>query len=275
MAAQPDSSQQTIRYFQSEPRYAYVIELLTLILDETRSNYGPYKLQPLYNINYRRGTTLLTQNSQVDIMVSSPSEELMNTLQPILIPIERGLLGYRVFFIRRTDQQRFAAITTLDELRRQFTAGFGAGWVDRGILEANGIPLVVNPRYRLLYKMLIGNRFDYFPRGINEIHPELKRFEHEHPELSIESTLAFYYPYPRYFFVHKNNQQLKERIETGFHRIRENGVFQEHFEAYHRTTLERIRTQKRRVFVLHNPLLPEGLPLPDTSSWLPQEHAKP
>lgn len=268
-SSQSHSTEQPIRYFQTDQRYNYALELLTLLLDATAEEYGPYKLQPISETDYQRGTTLISRSDRVDILISGPNKMLMEHLNPVLTPIEQGLLGYRIFFIHKDNAPAFSKLDNLEELTQQFTAGFGADWVDRKILEHNRIPLVPHKDYKALYKMLIGKRFDYFPRGASEILPEYDKYKQIYPELAIENTLAIYYPYPRYFFVNRKNTVLKERLDKGFDIITKDDRFQNHFEKHHKRTLDFIRSQNRKVFVLSNPLLPANIPLPDTSSWLP------
>ena len=37
---------------------------------------------------------------------------------PVRIPIRKGILGYRIFLIRKQVREKFAKITTLDELKQ-------------------------------------------------------------------------------------------------------------------------------------------------------------
>ena len=94
-------------------------------------------------------------------------------LLPIRIPIQKGILGWRVGLIRKGDQGRFAGVDTLEDLKRVRLAQ-GQEWPDTLILRANGIDVITAPRYEGLFKMLVSKRFDYFPRSVNEIWDELE-----------------------------------------------------------------------------------------------------
>jgi hypothetical protein len=260
---------QPIRYFQVGQRYTYMNALLTLVLDESRDKFGPYHLVAIKDMTHRRGRVSLIQGNRVDVMASAANACLFELLKPILIPIERGLLGYRVFLVNEQRADEFSQIKSLKELNQSFTAGFGSGWVDHSILKFNQVPVVDSSYYTSLFKMLAAGRFDYFPRGINEIWLEHEQFSKTFPNLSIERKLAFYYPYPRFFFVNKDDALLAARIEYGLKKIRKNGLFQQLFERYYRSIIVQTKISQRHVFELDNPLLPAGAPKPDTSSWLP------
>ncbi len=261
---------QSVRYFQVGQRYTYMNTLLKLVLEQSRDKFGPFQLEAVSDMTHRRGRASLIQGDRIDVMASAVNACLLELLRPIPIPIERGLLGYRVFFVNKQRADEFSAINSLNELNQSFSAGFGSGWVDHQILVFNQVPVVASSYYTSLFKMLAAGRFDYFPRGINEIWLEHEQFGKIFPNLGIERKLAFYYPYPRFFFVNKHNAILAERIEFGLKKIRNNGLFQELFEHHHQNAIEQTKISQRRVFELDNPLLPAGIPKPDTSSWLPQ-----
>jgi len=270
-ASQGYEATQPIRYFQTGLRHAFVITLLKLVLDETNNDFGPYQLQAVTGMNELRGKASLIAGVGVDVMISPVTACMLERLRAVPIPLERGLLGYRLLLVNENRAAEFANITTLEELNSKFTAGFNKSWIDHQILEFNQIPTVTSAYYQPLFKMLAAGRFDYFPRGINEAADEKKAFEETFPSLTIEPELALYYPYPRIFFVHKNNAALADRLETGLKRIRSNGLFQKLFERVYRDDLKRAKISQRRVIQLENPLLPNELPEPDTSSWLPPD----
>ena len=59
-------------------------------------------------------------DSDVDIMIRPTDREIERQLDPIRIPVDRGILGWRIAVIRQQDKGRFSAIRTEDEIR-QFT----------------------------------------------------------------------------------------------------------------------------------------------------------
>ena len=258
-----------IRYFQTDLRYQYRIDLLKLALDHTLESHGPYKIAPTTeSITQARGIDLLERKEGVDVAFLPTTKERELKLRAIKIPILRGILGYRVLLIHRDDQAKFASIYSLDELREHFRGGFGSQWADMAILKQNQLKVVGIAQYESLFSMLEVKRFDYFPRGINEAWKEIELQHASYPHLMVEENLALYYPYPVYFFVHKNNLYLADRINLGLQMALSDGSFKALFMAYHQDFIEQAKLTGRRMFILSNPTLPEDTDSPDTQWWL-------
>jgi len=196
--------------------------------------------------------------------VATPEREAL--VQPIRIPILKGLLGKRVFLIREEEQARFDRVKTLDDLAR-LRAGQDRHWPDTDILRANGLPVTTTSNMDLLYKMLRGRRFDYFPRGFTEAWHELETRSAE--GLMVEQRLMLSYPFALYFFVNKDHQDLARRIETGLESLIADGRFDQYFFNHPRIkkALREIQSQPRRVFYLENPQLPPETPLRESHLW--------
>lgn len=209
----------------------------------------------------------LMRSPQMDIIWTMTSKEREQLMLPIRIPLLKGLLGHRVFLIRQQRQPEFSAITELGQLAR-FTAGQGSHWPDTDILRANGLPVDTSPHYELLFTMLKGGRFDYFPRGINEIWPELE--VHAGEGLAVETDLMLAYPAPMYFFVKQGNQALAERLRVGLKRLIDSGEMDQLFYNHPsiKEALEHAAINHRRVFTLTNPDLPEATPLDKPEYWI-------
>ena len=86
--------------------------------------------------------------------------------------------------------------------------------------------------------------------------------------LTVEPTLALYYPLPVYFFVARDNTALAERLQRGLQRALTDGSLKALFLQYHGSLLRQVQLDKRRLFRLNNPGLPPGTPVPDTHWWL-------
>ena len=115
--------------------------------------------------------------------------------------------------------------------------------------------------------MLSYKRFDYFPRGVNEIWEEVRT--HRNQGLIVEKTLLLKYPAPIYFFVNKRNVELAKRLEKGLRLAIQDGSFDRLFLNHpsNRPIFELAQMKKRRIFLLKNPLLPEETPLWDKALW--------
>ncbi|AFU97594.1 substrate-binding periplasmic protein [Simiduia agarivorans] len=247
---------------------SYVIALLQLALEKSKQPHERIELVPIEeDLTQARLIAELIRSPDLDVIWTMTSREREALIRPIRIPILKGLLGQRVFLIRADRQAEFSRIKTIAQLA-QLRAGQGSHWPDTEILRANGLNVHTSPHYELLFTMLKGGRFDYFPRGINEAWPELAA----HPDegLAIESELLLQYPAPMYFFVKHEDSALAQRIEKGLNMIIDSGEMDTLFLNHPsiKPVLESAALTNRRVFMLNNPTLPEQTPLHDRRLWI-------
>lgn len=257
-----------LRYYQTDTRFEYRVQLLKLALEKTEAEFGQVELKVVEeDVTQSRGLMMLEDNA-LDIVFLAANTDRMNRFRAIPIPLLRGMLGYRVLMIHQDRADSFAGVESLPELTRRFEAGFGSHWIDLEILEQNHIRVQPIHDYDSLFTMLDTKRFDYFPRGINEVWGEMDSIAVKYPHLMVEKSLALMYPYPVYFFVSKENQSLAMRIEKGLTLALEDGTFKQLFNRYHRASIDRANLQHRRIFELENNTLPYDTPAIDTSWWL-------
>lgn len=115
--------------------------------------------------------------------------------------------------------------------------------------------------------MLMHDRFDYFPRGINEVFDEIEQRHQELPDMVIEPTLAMYLSTPSYIFVSPKHPELAERIETGLRRMIEDGSFDEIFWKFHGENIKKADLNNRKIITLNNPLLTPETPFNEKQLW--------
>lgn len=252
-----------LNYFQVDGRYDYRTELLKLALSYTE--HAP-QLIPRPDIPTARATKLMEKGKINGVISVATSRDREQKLLAIKIPILAGILGMRVFFIHKNDQTDFSDIKTLNDLQTK-VAGFGEHWGDLTILKENNLPVEPVAKYPSLFEMLNAKRFDYFPRGINEIFGEHTTFKKSAPNLAIEQDLAIFYPYPVYFFVAKDNLTLAKIIETGLKQALDDGKLKTLFLHYHSDLLAELNFNQRRVFYLTNSLLSEDAVVKNMHWW--------
>lgn len=266
------ASPQLVRYLQQPQdasRFGYEYQLIAELMARTTAEFGPYQLAPhTNNMESRRLNKEAIRGERINLMWSDAGHaDLDNQMIRIPFPLLKGLLGYRVFLIRKQDQPRFSAIRTLDELKK-LRLGQGANWGDIQIYRHNGFQVVTGEIYEGLFHMLLSDRFDYFPRGINEAPLEYAAQHEQHPELAIEQTLLLVYRYPVFFYVSRNSPELARRLQSGLEQMQADGSFDRFFFNYYRPVLEQANLAGRRVFYLDNPFLPADTPLQRHELWL-------
>lgn len=253
-----------------DPRAAYYVELLATVLDRTTPTHGAYRLQPTAAPmpQGRAIAELAAGREPLDVLWTGTSEERESVLRPIYVPLTKGLLGHRLFLIRRDQADEFAKVTHLEALKA-FIACQGRDWPDTLILRAAGLKVTTNIRYRALFRMLAFGRCDYFPRAVHEPFSELDTHRELFPDLVVEQKLLLRYPYPVYFFVARDDEALATRLETGLDAMIQEGGLDQFLRAHPATKVafERARLAQRRVFDLANPLLSAETPLQDPALW--------
>ena len=260
-----------IRYVDSkqhpDPKQSYFVDLLTLALEASKARYGDYKLQPV-NIEMAQARTsmMLKRNELIDLTWRMTSQKLEQQLQVIYFPLLKGLMGYRIFIIRKDKQHLFNQNISLTDLQG-IDLGQGHNWPDTDILIENGFK-VVRGKDIFLITMLKKNRFNYFPRALHE--PWLEIVDEK--ELTVEKNLLLQYPAPIYFFVNKQNKRLQQRLSYGLTQLLESGKFEQFFLNHKITSgiLTKADINKRTIFTLQNPLLSEETKvlLTDERFWI-------
>lgn len=207
------------------------------------------------------------ESENVDVMWSGGDKEKDERLLAVRIPVLKGLLGHRIFLIREEDKARFATIQTFEDLL-QFEAGQGRFWGDTQILKSADIPTVTTIKYKNLFPMLEGGRFDYFPRALHE--PFIEAENHKHLDLVVDSNVMLVYPYAMYFYVNKNNERLHNLIYSGFETAIKDGSYDELFfnNSMIQDVLTKAKVEERTAFRVGNPHLHPDTPLDRAEFWL-------
>lgn len=256
----------------NDRREEYRIKLLEAVLRATEVEFGLFELRySTLDIPNHRLDIMVSEQKHINIFSTATSKTLEQDLIPIRIPILKGLMGLRLFLIREKSQSQISKINNDKELLK-LVIGQGQAWPDVTIFRHNLFTVTTSSRYDNLFRMLVGKRFDIFPRGVNEIFEEHQRFSKLYPSLRIEKTRIIYYPLPVYFFVSKDNPKLADRINVGIRRLIKDGVFDQLFLEYHQSLISQMRIDQRKLTLLENPLLPENIEFLNDDYWLKEIH---
>lgn len=251
-------------------RSRYVLEQLQLALDKAGS---PLRLQPSsYGMEQGRALADLERGRNLDVVWSMTSSEREARLLPVRIPLDKGLLGWRIALLPSNRATLLKDVRSLDDLR-QFTAGQGHDWPDHLILSSNGLPVKVSSSYASLFQMLKAQRFDYLPRSVMEIWDEL-----DHPrseQLVADEYLLLRYPTALYFFFSPQRPELAQTVREGMETALADGSFDQLFHQHFGASLQRARLAQRHVIHLHNPLLPAATPLYRPELWFNAQEQAP
>ena len=209
----------------------YYVELLEKVLKKAAKGRPIPTIKPTLMMEQGRATRELLKGDLIDLFWVGTDLEKEQELRPIRIPLERGLMGFRKFTIRKDRQQDFGHIKTLQQLQ-EFTACQGAYWPDIDILIAAKLPVIAAPVYENIFKQLVAGRCDYFPRGLHEGLVELKQRSALYPELIRYHDIMLHYPFAVYFFTTKQHEALALWLEQGLEAMIDSGELLQHMQQH-------------------------------------------
>lgn len=257
-------------------RYDYDWLILRTALEKSAAAFGPFEMRQLGEAMSppRVAHELTLPRGRINVLARATSPAVERQFLPVRIPIDKGLLGLRVFLIRAADLPRFAAIRSVPDLRAM-RAGQGKDWADVAILRAAGIE-VIEGTFERLYSMLMAGRFDFYSRGVDEAPRELQEARAQYPGMVLEPSLLLEYPLPRYIFVRRDaeGEQLARRITAGLESMVQDGTLNALFRKHKGPVIERCGLDQRRVLSLSHPGISPETPLNRPELWYRPPTAK-
>ena len=264
-ASLPALAEIVVRYPRPESnpdeRSLYTQRLLELALQRAKPAYRVEQ----HPVRMLQGRALLRlkNGDGIDVVSTMTSSEREANFLPIRIPLDKGLIGWRLLLINKAQAAKLKTVRTLDDLKR-LTAGQGSDWPDTAILRANGLPVYGTSNYEALFSMLESERIDYFPRAVTEIWSEIGLYQER---LAVEPSMVLRYPTAIYFFVRKDNTLLAADITAGLEKMIADGSFEKLFQEFYGEMIRRSALKERRILDLNNPLMPKSLPLGRKNLW--------
>jgi hypothetical protein len=210
---------------QNDFRREYAQALLREILKRTESEFGPWKLElaPAH-MERKRMFAALREGRLVNVTAYPVNAEWARSLKIVPVPIDMGVQSWRVALI---DKRRQPEFRSLDTARlKQMRAGAGSAWVTVHSLQDNGFIVVTGGNYEGLFDMLMAERFDYFPRGVNEIFRELETHRRNYPRLALEESFLLHDQIPSMFFVSPETPRLYARVAAGMEAMVKDGALE-------------------------------------------------
>jgi hypothetical protein len=235
--------------------HTYKFELIRLILEQTRPEFGDYQLKPLSgeNPNDLRRVALLNEGKLLNLLWGSPGTIIANAEAiPIPLDILNGLLGYRICFTHVDAPLKPENLKDLETLRA-LKFGQGTEWPDVKIYQQNHLTVVPAPTFGSLFDMLGYKRFECLALGANEIMETYHQKKAQYPFLAIDNSLLIYYEFPIYFYVSKKYPELAKRLQLGLEKLQKSGEFAKLFKQYHEKDLAALQLRQRKVICLKSP----------------------
>lgn len=255
--------------------HQYYTSLLKKALAKAAGGRAIPELKPTFAMEQGRALRELAKGESLDVFWVGTDLAKEQEFRAIRIPLERGLMGFRKFILRKDSIKKFDAIRSVQQLQ-QLTACQGAFWPDVEIMRSSGLKVEEAPVYENIFKQLVAKRCDYFPRGLHEGVIELEKRRPLYPQLVRYNKLMLHYPFAVYFFTRKENEALALWIEQGLEQMIDDGELLAHMQQQELT---------RHVFPLQhhssdpwisikNPLLSPDTPVNNSRYWFQPEDFK-
>lgn len=249
---------------QSDKRGDYPVALLQLAL--LKSGMPIRSAASDFVMSQHRTLKQLESNKGIDVVwtMTNPLREAQ--LRPIRIPIDRGLIGWRLLAIRQQDANLFQQLPSAQALRTLLTVQ-GSDWPDYLILQGNGFKVTPSQHFDGMYAMLSGGRVQYFARSATEIWLELAAENTRAATLQVAPRWVLHYPAALYFFVRKQDDELARAIESGLETAIADGSMNQLFLQHFQQVIEQSAFEQREIIELHNAELPSETPLQRPELW--------
>ena len=245
-----------------QQRDLYFNQLIKLALEHSTKKYQLIGM-PVPTIPEERSMKLI-QEGHYNIHWMSTTANREKQLLPIYIPLDKGLIGWRLMLVHQDNKDIFSQTTSIQGFRK-LTAGLGHHWADTSIFNENELSVFTATSTQSLKKMLNLKRIDYFPRSIMEIWQE--QSSNEFPSIAIDSYVTLTYPAAIYFFVSRDNPALRDRIKVGLELAIADGSFETLFQENFAEVIQKANLNKRRRFHISNSLITDEEYLNRSELW--------
>lgn len=192
----------------------------------------------------------------IDAVATQSSIERESRYLSAQVDIAQGLMGRRVFIVRKKNIAQFKNVRSVEDLRR-FRICVGSDWPDRQVLELAGIPVVTRTLTSELFDILRRGHCDGITRAVYEARDEL--LARPLDQLDVDPYLLLSYRAAQHIFVAKTKSELAQATERGLISMQQQGILHELLEVIYGDSIQHVQINGRRVLQLTNPNVAESL----------------
>ena len=246
---------------------SFPFQVLRLALSKCGKTYQ-LKPSPIGKADSDRAASAMQADGPIDVQWIPERLSDDAKMLPVLFPVDRGLLGYRLFLIDGARQGEFDQIKSLTDLKAK-VALQGAGWADVAILRSADLQVRTAPLYPDLFRMTVGGRADYFPRGAFEAYNEVAQWGPATPGLAVEQGLILHYPLATIFYVKKTDKVLADDLLRGLVTAFNDGSYTALFSnnADVKMVVDHAHMKSRRTIEIDNPFMSPAMKATDSRYW--------
>lgn len=227
----------------------FVLESIQNILKLSSINDNQFLLKRSPNIQHGEAFEALIKG-EIDIFVTSSTLQREALAPRVFLPLDRGLLGFRLCLVHNKLQPFNKINSPGDFIHKALSVGLGEDWPDRKVFENSGFKTVTNPSYYALFTMLNEQKIDCLSRSVMEVDHELEKFKHL--DIKLEEQLVFIYPNADFIFVNPSKPELLTLLEAGANASVTNNSYYEIFHKYNEAKLLQHQVYERKLIFLDN-----------------------
>lgn len=243
-------------YFGDVERVQMHIDVLKLALAHSDNEYEA-KPHETADVSPSRAEKMVSRG-QLDVMWAASDSLRESRVSIVPVPLDYGLLGFRLLMILEESQPAFSEVDRLSDLQK-FQPLQVNEWVDTYILLNAGFDVHLG-HYENLPRMLAAKRGDFIPRSVREIRFDMERWAGE-GDFAVDQRSLLIYRQGDFFFVNKQNHQLHQDLKVGLERIYDNGKLKSLLSDFMKNEGVDIEKEinKRVSFRLNNPYLTDAV----------------
>lgn len=236
----------------------YLTDVLALVLEETRDEFGDYRIE--YYSRSLSPTRSKKETERGDLINTLFAPDWMgpyldmDKVIRLNYPLFNGLLGFRALVVNQADIAGFQLISSAREFK-QLSAGQGTSWSEVHILKSNSMKVVESQTYDSLFPMLSFGRYDFLPLSILEVYDSVNNVPNHQQQFAIIDQVTIFYPFPFYAYVNRQQPELARRLQRGLEIATTNGTLPALFSRSFPDVEAQLRQQTKKVMLLHNPFL--------------------
>lgn len=249
-----EESKLAIKVWHANAIRPQTMDFVLLALEKSGlSNQDLHVIEAKFN-GHNQAFDALIEGENLDVLVSAVNAPLETQTLPIYIPLDRGLLGFRVCFIHQDHQNEFASLGDKQDLvDKQLKIGLGVGWPDTKIMQANHVSVSAFTSTDLIFDALLDDQIDCYSRSVAEIGQENVLS----PEVIIESSVGFIYPLADIIYVSNSAPELHAKLNYGLQLAMEDGSFEALIDKHYGQSLIDMNFYFRHLIIMQNPFISE------------------
>lgn len=229
---------------------AHTLIVETMIELALKNQQTPWSLEFLHLPMERvRQEAELAKGKFINVLMLPGSNTYDERFLLVPIPIDRGLIGLRLSFVRASERDQLKSVTNKNDLQTSVVCA-DKNWSVTKVFQENEIPVFKTNQYRQNFAALIRDKCDHFSRGVIEIEEEFELFSENYPDMVIDQHIALQIPMAFYLYVSPQYPKVHKALIDGLTAAVESGEFIRVFNEIYDVKIQRLGMASRIIIPL-------------------------